>query len=816
MNWKNLTIGKKIATGFGITIVLLIVLGALSFTGVGGIVQNAEEVIDGNKLDGNLAQKEVDHLNWVNKVNGLLTDEAVTSLEVETDDHKCGFGKWLYGEGRTRAEALVPSLAPLFKEIEQPHHSLHTSAVHIGKAFKQPHRGLALTLANRLTDHVNWVKTLGKALASEAGGLYSYQAQLKNAVDQVISGIQVFDAEKSSKELGRRQDEALKNIKGLRYGNQGRDYFFIIDQDVRMVMHPIKPELNGKDVGMSKDPTGKRLFTQMAAICRQNGKGFVSYLWPLPGTDKPVPKLSYVKLYKPWGWIVGTGVFLDHTNDALVKRAEEFAMGKPFSAGVQLDPTQCAFGKFLADPKTAALAQSFPELKSALDAIRAPHIHLHESARTIEKRVNLLKMQEAMKIFNSDTQDALEEVKRHFGSAIAAENTLQQGLDTANQIYSEHTVPNLARIQGLLKKIRETARDHIMTDQVMLNAATGTRRNVSIVSAAAVLAALFMAFIIARGIIRALTRISDGLGEGASQVASAAGQVSSSSQSMAEGASEQAASIEETSSSMEEMSSMTRKNAENAGHADGLMKEANQIVQEANLSMNQLTQSMEGITRASEETSKIIKTIDEIAFQTNLLALNAAVEAARAGEAGAGFAVVADEVRNLALRAAQAAKNTAEMIEDTVQKVADGSQLVSTTNEAFTKVAESSAKVGDLISEISQASQEQSKGIEQVNAAITDMDRVVQTNAANAEESASASEEMNAQAEQLRDYVGELMIMVAGGEDRDRPGRRTLKQVRPRPLAADKTREKKLGHEAKEIRPDQVIPFDDEEDFKDF
>ncbi|MCP4123621.1 MAG: methyl-accepting chemotaxis protein, partial [Bacteroidetes bacterium] len=230
----------------------------------------------------------------------------------------------------------------------------------------------------------------------------------------------------------------------------------------------------------------------------------------------------------------------------------------------------------------------------------------------------------------------------------------------------------------------------------------------SVVSAAAIFG---IAWLIARSISKPINVITHGMSEGANQVASASSQVSSSSQSMAEGASQQAASIEETSSSMEEMSSMTKKNAENASHADNLMKEANQVVTTANESMGHLTTSMEDISKASEETSKIIKTIDEIAFQTNLLALNAAVEAARAGEAGAGFAVVADEVRNLAMRAADAAKNTAELIEGTVKKVSDGSELVSTTNEAFGQVAESAAKVGDLVAEISEASKEQSNGI---------------------------------------------------------------------------------------------------------
>ncbi len=328
--------------------------------------------------------------------------------------------------------------------------------------------------------------------------------------------------------------------------------------------------------------------------------------------------------------------------------------------------------------------------------------------------------------------------------------------------------------------------------------------------------AIFAILWFARSLVLPITQISDGLNQGAEQVATASNEVSSTSQSLAEGTSQQAASIEETSSSMEEMSSMTKKNAENARHADNLMKDANQVVTKANKSMELLILSMEDISKASQETSKIIKTIDEIAFQTNLLALNAAVEAARAGEAGAGFAVVADEVRNLAMRAADAAKNTAEMIEGTVKKVAEGSELVATTNDAFSQVADSSGKVGELVAEITQASNEQSDGIEQVNTNISEMDKVVQQNAANAEESASASEEMNAQAQQLKDYVGELVQLILGTTE-DRAARSSLKKNRllvsqaGSALAAQK---RIPAVKTNEIRPNQVIPFDDE--FKDF
>ncbi len=263
-------------------------------------------------------------------------------------------------------------------------------------------------------------------------------------------------------------------------------------------------------------------------------------------------------------------------------------------------------------------------------------------------------------------------------------------------------------------------------------------------------------------LVKQIYTVIDGIDACADKVAAASHHVSSASQSLAEGSSEQAASVEETSSSMEEMASMTKQNAGNAKQADHHMRNSGKVVKTANGSMVELTRSIAEISKASEDTSKIIKTIDEIAFQTNLLALNAAVEAARAGEAGAGFAVVADEVRNLAMRAAEAAKETTGLIEGTIKKVKSGSDLVSTTDDAFSEVATSVKKVGELVGEIAGASNEQAEGIAQVSRAVEEMNRAVQQNAANAEESASASQEMNAQAELLKGYISDLMAVVGG------------------------------------------------------
>ena len=337
---------------------------------------------------------------------------------------------------------------------------------------------------------------------------------------------------------------------------------------------------------------------------------------------------------------------------------------------------------------------------------------------------------------------------------------------------------------------------------------------------AAAILGIFTAIFITRSITKPVNSIIEGLTDASDQVASASGQVSSASQSLAEGASEQAASIEETSSSLEEMSSMTKQNADHAAQAKSMMGDANGIVQRVNGHMDGMALAITEITKSSEETSKIIKTIDEIAFQTNLLALNAAVEAARAGEAGAGFAVVADEVRSLALRAADAAKNTSQLIEGTIIAVKKGNDLTGSTQEAFKGNMEVSGKVGDLVGEISAASREQALGIEQVNQAVTQMDKVTQQNAANAEESASAAEEMNAQAEQMKEFVNQLVALVNGANGTSiRPGKQgvlmdTREKKKIHSLLPPATSGKGNGT----VQPSETFPLDEteESDFKEF
>jgi methyl-accepting chemotaxis protein len=555
-------------------------------------------------------------------------------------------------------------------------------------------------------------------------------------------------------------------------------------------------------MGQEEETAWKRLLTSWESVTREN-EVFVGLYYELEKTGVMNPVLLKENLARFKG---------DHYR-LLYQVAHMLQTQDVFEAGEDHD--QCALGKWITTFKSEN-----GQLAGAVNRIADHHKQFHQSVKKIKALVKNGELDAARAVYTGLLAAQAE-------GTLGELDSIMKQADLAENIYQKMSEVGLVKARDpLMEAFNLTAQlvDLNKKSASEMSAQAAQRANrMKIVSIASMSAgcvlALFLGIALSLSITRPISRVVWGLSEGADQVSSASAQVAISSQQLAEGASEQAASIEETSSSLEEMSSMTKQNADNAQEADQVMANTKESISRSSQIMDKLTASMGEISKASEETSKIIKTIDEIAFQTNLLALNAAVEAARAGEAGAGFAVVADEVRNLAMRAAEAAKSTASLIEGTVKKVKDGSELVGKTEKEFREVGLYFTRSSELVGHISAASTEQAQGIEQINNAVSEMDKVVQSNAANAEESASAAEEMSAQANRMKGFFGELEKLIGGanGKAAGKAARAGAKKPETS-LSNDFAgfEEMAAGHGRKgsgtaKTRPERLIPLEDRE-----
>jgi len=202
----------------------------------------------------------------------------------------------------------------------------------------------------------------------------------------------------------------------------------------------------------------------------------------------------------------------------------------------------------------------------------------------------------------------------------------------------------------------------------------------------------------------------------------------------------------------------TRGNAASATRASELASRARDEASRGDGAMGQMVEAMKVIESSSRDISRIIKTIDDIAFQTNLLALNAAVEAARAGEHGKGFAVVAEEVRNLAARSAKAAQETNDMIGASIGKVEFGTRIAAETANALDGIVGVVNEVTEHIRQIANASTEQAEGISQINEGLSQVNQIIQLNTATSEENSAAAQELSSEAEQLASALARFRL----------------------------------------------------------
>ena len=538
-------------------------------------------------------------------------------------------------------------------------------------------------------------------------------------------------AQRSEISVEQAKKNASSRIGALRYGAD--DYFWINDLQPRMIMHPIKPELNGRDLTEMKDPNGKRLFVEAAEVVKRQGAGFVAYEWPKPGVAEPQPKLSYVAGFQPWGWVIGTGVYIDDLQQQVwstAKRALTVA-----SVIIALIGVVTVFSVRRMATALKAMTVAMAELAAGNFDLVLPGLGRKDEIGDIAAAVEAFKLK------------AIE--KAHLDAEAAAQLQQREADETARRRQAEQELQTKAA-EERAKTAEEIAR-------VVRSLAAGLKN----LSSGDLGFRLNEEFSPAYRQIRddfntALSGLQETIGsivEVAREVASASAEISSSTTDLSQRTEEQAASLEQTSASMEEISGTVKKNAENAEVAKMSANATCEVAQQSSEVVAKAVAAMARIEESSHKISDIIGVIDEIARQTNLLALNAAVEAARAGEAGRGFAVVASEVRSLAQRSAQAAKDIKDLITNSSVQVREGADLVNGAGASLGEIAELTKKVAAIIADIASASVEQATGIEQVNKALNQMDEVTQQNSALVEENAATAKTLEQQAKAMDERI---------------------------------------------------------------
>lgn len=566
-------------------------------------------------------------------------------------------------------------------------------------------------------------QTSQEKLLSQVQG--SLQEQMQILMGSLTGYYEANRALKSRTEL---QDEMKAMVEKVRFGQDG--YFWINDMDSNMIMHPIKPALNGKNLSDLTDQAGKRLFVEFTKVAQQKEGGFVDYLWPKPGFEEPQKKISYLVRFAPFDWVIGTGAYVDNITQEIKQQALDSIASMRFGAEQNYFWVNDTQSNMIMHP-----------IKPSLNGRHLADLKDPDGVRIFSEMVAIAKAEgKGFVQYRWEKPD---------GSGIKPKVSYVLYFEPWDWVLGAGVFTD--DIESQVRQAQNTS--HELIGQVVLYI-------VVIGIALIILLSLLMSFVANREIAKPIEKTVSVVTDASDQVNSAAEQIASTATSLAEGSTEQTSRIEQIAHELQSFTELNRENTLAIQEVGALANQASGATGEGQRNVDSLNDAMRAINDSSEKISKIIQTIEEIAFQTNLLALNAAVEAARAGEHGLGFAVVADEVKNLAGRSSLAAKETTDIIRESIDLIKSGTQQVNRTSQTFEGIASNVQKTSELMNRVTQSAQKQESGAASITDNVTELEKIAQNNAANSEETAAASEELSAQASTMHESIERLGKIV--------------------------------------------------------